>query len=266
MLSCLVLGQTLPREVDCRYEGLVSEDDVNAAKVYGVCVGIGSSGVSPTYRVPPHVWKIGDELTLSLTPDEAGSSGRASLESAQDTRTYSIAGSTKLRGAVRSIAPRPLEDVRTLISIRLIYTDAYPLCSQECIRDGMWGNVHAHASGGMNSSVAELMEESSYGKIRWSQEESRIVDVNMGVNAFSTITRTPTDVGCERYPHCCNPTRGWTFFFDCVEQEFDTDPDEHPEIFYESGSPAGVEMGCPNAEQALMEQVRPSERCAPCYE
>ena len=70
-------------------------------------------------------------------------------------------------------------DIRSLISVRMVYTDESPTyCDEACVRDGMWGNVRVYG-GYVTGSTADLLSKSSYGKMEWPEEQGAVVSVDM---------------------------------------------------------------------------------------
>ena len=68
-------------------------------------------------------------------------------------------------------------DRRTLITLRLIYTDGSPdYCSASAVRSGMW----------CSDKAADIFSASSYGAMTWDQSAFRVIDVQMGSQMLRT--------------------------------------------------------------------------------
>lgn len=121
------------------------------------------------------MFATGDSLLLELrevTNSWTSSDGPVPSYVVNNEQTYSVA-KVLAQDTPVSVRSAGQSDVRTSITMRLVYTNGSPSCDEACIRRNMWTGTYT---------VEGLYAESSYGDMSWPQSSSQVIDVRMGTS------------------------------------------------------------------------------------
>lgn len=176
LLLTLACSQAL-ETVTCDFT-LVAEDYFDstiADATYGTCRHRNEKSIRTIYLIGGiDSLHTGQVVTLSIEEVRVDDSRRRTMSGASfvvdGQPAYDVVSVHSTSGPIAARL-RSLVDERSIITMRLVYSNGESDCDEACVRASMWGNA---------DSVAAVVEEASYGSTTFPSHLGVIVSVDMG--------------------------------------------------------------------------------------